>query len=67
MTRIYFDPAWHHYHEGLAQITVPESSKGPVMAKGCGHFIQRDNPQLVADEVLEVIKKLSHDVKQSRL
>ncbi|TVY50915.1 hypothetical protein LCER1_G008412 [Lachnellula cervina] len=66
MTRTYFDPAWHHYHEGLAQITSPELSKGPIIAKGCGHLIQRDNPQLVATEVSEVIKKLGHD-KQSRL
>ena len=66
MTRIYFDPAWHSYHEGLAQITSPELSKGPIIAKGCGHLIQRDNPQLVANEVSEVIKKLSHG-KQSYL
>lgn len=66
MTRTYFDPAWHHYHEGLAQITSPELSKGPIIARGCGHLIQRDNPQLVATEVSEVIKKLRHD-KQSRL
>ncbi|TVY32350.1 hypothetical protein LSUB1_G008618 [Lachnellula subtilissima] len=66
MTRTYFDPAWHLYHEGLARITSPELSKGPIIAKGCGHLIQRDNPQLVANEVLEVINKLRND-KQSRL
>ncbi|TVY35243.1 hypothetical protein LOCC1_G007925 [Lachnellula occidentalis] len=66
MTRTYFDPAWHAYHEGLAHITHPELSKGPMVAKGCGHLMQRDNPQLVADEVSELLRKLSGD-KQARL
>jgi len=61
MTREYFDPAWHRYHQGLAKITTPDLSKGPIIAKGCGHLIQRDNPQLVADEVSDILKKLSLD------
>jgi hypothetical protein len=58
MTRKYFDPAWQRYNEGLVKITSPKSSKGPVIAKGCGHLIQRDNPQLVVEEVLEILEKL---------
>ncbi|KIM94823.1 hypothetical protein OIDMADRAFT_171633 [Oidiodendron maius Zn] len=60
MTRAYFDPAWHCYNEGLAKLTTPNLSKGPIIAKGCGHLIQKDNPQFVANEVLEVVKKLDN-------
>ncbi|KUJ13241.1 uncharacterized protein LY89DRAFT_753800 [Mollisia scopiformis] len=66
MTKTYFDPAWHQYHIGLAQITSPEMSKGPIIAAGCGHLIQRDNPKLVASEIVEILGKLGQDT-QSRL
>ena len=61
MTETYFDPAWHLYNEGLAKITEPPLSKGPIVAKGCGHLIVKDDPQLVADELTELLDKLSLD------
>jgi hypothetical protein len=66
MTRKYFDPAWQRYNEGLAKITSPKSRKGSVIAKGCGHLIQRDNPQLVVEVALEILEKLMRDTR-SRL
>jgi hypothetical protein len=61
MTRTYLDPFWHRYHLGLAQLTKPHLSKGPIEAKGGGHLIQKDVPQLVADELREMLDKLTQD------
>jgi hypothetical protein len=58
---VYFDPAWHRYNEGIAKITSRELSKGPVEAKGCGHLIHKDNPELVANEISELLDKLRQD------
>jgi pimeloyl-ACP methyl ester carboxylesterase len=52
------NPIWHKYNQGLAQITDKERSKGPIQAKGCGHFIQRDDPALVVSETLELVDKV---------
>lgn len=48
----YSNPAWHTYNQGLAKLTSTDRSKGPTQAIGCGHFIQRDDPNLVVDETL---------------
>ena len=32
-----------------------------MIAKGAGHFIQRDNPQCVANEIIELIEKVIKD------
>ena len=54
----YSNPVWHRYNVGLSQLTEPERSKGPVIAPGCGHFIQRDNAPFVVTEVLELLDKV---------
>ena len=54
----YLNPAWHRYNEGLIKLTDPKFSKGPIQAKGCGHFIQRDDPSFVVDEVLDLVDKV---------
>lgn len=54
----YSNPAWHKYNEGLAKITDPTFSKGPIQAEGCGHFIQRDDPNFVIDETLDLVDKI---------
>ena len=43
----YLNPMWHEYNQGLTKITDKGCSKGPLIAKGCGHFIQKDDPQFV--------------------
>jgi pimeloyl-ACP methyl ester carboxylesterase len=32
--------------------------KGVVIAEGAGHFIQRDTPEVVAREIVELIEKV---------
>lgn len=54
----YSNPIWHTYNQGLAKITETARSKGPFQAKGCGHFVQRDDPLLVVDETLELVDKV---------
>ena len=53
----YSNPVWHQYNEGLAKLTDPKFSRGPIQAKGCGHFVQRDNPDFVVDETLDLVDK----------
>jgi pimeloyl-ACP methyl ester carboxylesterase len=54
----YINPVWHEYNQGLALLTEREKSKGPVIAKECGHFIQRDDPEFVATEICEMLQRL---------
>lgn len=54
----YVNPVWHRYNEGLAKLTDPKFSKGPFQAKGCGHFIQLNDPKFVVGEVLELVNKV---------
>ncbi|KAI4744996.1 alpha/beta-hydrolase [Aureobasidium sp. EXF-12298] len=54
----YVNPVWHEYNRGLALLTEREKSKGPIIAKGCGHFIQRDDPEFVATEICEILQRL---------
>lgn len=51
LTMTYVNPYWHRYNEGLAKITEPERSKGPLQAPNTGHFVQKDNPSFVAQEL----------------
>lgn len=70
LTRVYMNPYWQRFNEGLAKITEPERSKGPLQASGSGHFIQKDNPGLVADELREILESIlsaSHDGKSNRI
>ncbi|KFY37806.1 hypothetical protein V495_06933 [Pseudogymnoascus sp. VKM F-4514 (FW-929)] len=58
LTMIYTNPYWHAYNQGLSKITEPERSKGPLLAAGCGHFIQQDDPAFVAQELDEILSKI---------
>jgi pimeloyl-ACP methyl ester carboxylesterase len=55
ITQSYMNPYWHQYNLGLARITSPERSRGPIAAEKCGHFIQRDDPDLVIHEITEIL------------
>ncbi|PWY62216.1 alpha/beta-hydrolase [Aspergillus eucalypticola CBS 122712] len=57
LTEVYMNPYWHRFNEGLAKLTDSERSKGPFQAPGAGHFVQRDNPDLVANELREMLDK----------
>jgi pimeloyl-ACP methyl ester carboxylesterase len=54
----YIQPVWEEYNKGLALLTRKERVKGPVIAKGCGHFIQRDDADFVAREICELLLRL---------
>jgi pimeloyl-ACP methyl ester carboxylesterase len=54
----YINPVWHEYNQGLAILTSRERSKGPIIAKGCGHFIQRDDPEFVATEIYDILQRM---------
>lgn len=57
LSMMYMNPIWHKYNQGLVQITDREKRKGPIFAKGCGHFIQRDDPDFVIRETLDLVDK----------
>ena len=58
LSMTYSNPVWHAYNQGLAKITDHERSKGPVEAKGCGHFVQRDDPDFVVRELSELLDRV---------
>ncbi|KAL4794967.1 alpha/beta-hydrolase [Aspergillus venezuelensis] len=58
LTMGYVNPYWAEYNEGLVKITEGGRGKGPLIAKGAGHFVQRDRPDFVVGEVREILKKL---------
>ncbi|KAI0016247.1 Alpha/Beta hydrolase protein [Xylariomycetidae sp. FL0641] len=55
----YTNPVWHRYNEGLVRLTAPAAAKGPVIAPKCGHFVQRDDPALVAELTCELLERLA--------
>lgn len=49
---------WQKYNEGLCGLTDPDRAKGPLIAPGAGHFIQKDNPAFVAEQLEELVKNV---------
>lgn len=58
LTNAFVNPAWGRYNEGLTRLTDAERARGPVIATGCGHFIQRDDPDLVALLTADLLSKI---------
>lgn len=58
MPRVYFDPAWHVYNEGLVKIGGKGKGKGPVEVRARGHLIHKDGPVEVAGEIVEFLGKV---------
>ncbi|KAK4691547.1 hypothetical protein P7C71_g5476, partial [Lecanoromycetidae sp. Uapishka_2] len=54
----YSNPIWHQYNLGLTKLTDENFSRGPIQAKGCGHFIQKDDPDFVIEETLDLVDKV---------
>ena len=52
----YFNPAWAAYNEDLTKLAESEEVK---IARGCGHFIQRDDPEFVASELSSLLDAIS--------
>ena len=57
----YTNPVWHTYNLGLVQITDENRRRGPIFAEGCGHFIQRDDPNFVVVELSMILGQLLSD------
>jgi hypothetical protein len=49
---------WAEYNEGLTRLTDGDKSGPVVVAKGCGHFIQKDNSGFVAELVVDMLGRL---------
>ncbi|KAI1393950.1 alpha/beta-hydrolase [Hypoxylon trugodes] len=58
LTNTFLNPEWSRYNEGLVRLTQPERARGPVIATGCGHFIQRDDPAFVAELTENLLEKV---------
>jgi hypothetical protein len=59
----YLNPAWAKYNQGLTTLLTPAGSEPDQkqkvkIAKGCGHFIQRDDPVFVAREINDLLDDL---------
>ncbi|KAF4971141.1 hypothetical protein FSARC_1974 [Fusarium sarcochroum] len=55
LTQKYTNPFWETYNKGLARLTDEGRRRGPFQAPKCGHFIQKDNPHLVAEELAQLV------------
>ena len=60
----YANPVWQRYNEGLVHITDDDKAIGPITAVGCGHFIQRDDPRFVSDEMVSLLDRVVNRVDQ---
>ncbi|KAI1395698.1 alpha/beta-hydrolase [Hypoxylon fuscum] len=58
LTNAFMNPAWSKYNEGLVRLTEIDRAQGPVIARHCGHFIQKDDPKLVAELAEAIIEKV---------
>lgn len=54
----YIQPAWDKYNAGLLRLSEEGKVRGVVIAEGAGHFIQRDNPTCVAEEIVGLVRKV---------
>jgi len=57
-TKAYVNPHWNTYNIGLTKITSQERSRGPIIAEKAGHFIQKDDPDFVVEEINALLKKI---------
>ena len=49
---------WEEYNQELVGLGDPDRATGPVIAEGCGHFIQKDSPEFVAEQVEKLLLKV---------
>ena len=62
----YANVAWQSYNEGLTQITDEDKAIEPIIAVGCGHFVQKDGPGFVSDETASLLDRVVNRVEQLR-
>jgi hypothetical protein len=49
---------WAEYNEGLTKLVVDGKERNVRIAKGCGHFIQSDDPTFVGEEIVKMIERV---------
>ncbi|VBB87182.1 Putative protein of unknown function [Podospora comata] len=55
----FMNPTWSRYNDGLLRlIHTPGNSNTVKVASGCGHFIQKDDPEFVAREIKHLLDNL---------
>lgn len=64
LTMTYANPAWQKYNEGLIHITDEGKGIGPLIGVGCGHFIQKDGPAFVGDELVSLLDRVVNRMEQ---
>jgi pimeloyl-ACP methyl ester carboxylesterase len=52
----YVNPTWDAYNKGLTRLV--QTGCDVKIAKGCGHFIQKDDPAFVAREISDILNEL---------
>ncbi|KAM3083379.1 hypothetical protein ACMFMG_004031 [Clarireedia jacksonii] len=62
LTMRFTEPYWAQYNEDLTKITEVGRCDGVKIAKGCGHFIQMDDPAFVAGEIKALVQKSAKQV-----
>ncbi|KAF5876529.1 putative prolyl aminopeptidase protein [Botrytis fragariae] len=58
MSMRFTNPYWAKYNAGLVSITDEDRCEGVKIASGCGHFIQIDDPDFLAEEIKVILEKL---------
>ena len=57
LTNKYVNPAWEEYNKGLMELTTIYKQKYHI-ANGCGHFIQKDDPEQVANLIQDLVREV---------
>ncbi|KAL1655729.1 hypothetical protein SLS61_001753 [Didymella pomorum] len=64
LTMTYANPVWQAYNSDLTRITDEGKAIGPLIAINCGHFIQKDSPKFVAEELTSLLDRVVNRVEQ---
>jgi pimeloyl-ACP methyl ester carboxylesterase len=64
LTMTYANPTWQAYNSALTKITDEGRAIGPLIAINCGHFIQKDGPKFVSDELTSLLDRVVNRVEQ---
>lgn len=60
----YANPVWQAYNSDLTRITDEGKAIGPLIAINCGHFIQKDSPKFVSEELISLLDRVVNRVEQ---
>lgn len=58
MAAMYTQPMWEKYNEGLTGLTDSDRAKGPLICPKSGHFVQKDNPPFVVEQLEDLLTKV---------